>query len=320
MKRIALPILLASTMLAQVASAQTSSSTPVIGYYKFDVPAGTSAWTCGCVTKKDFQGAATSMVAGTNSIINQTGASWTVNQFDAHYIEILSGANAGLVLDIVSNTASTVTVEGDVTSLGLGGTETYCIRKHATLSTVFANGAGLAPVDDTVEVFDDAGGSVLAVYDGAQWVDGVDFVTPVDPIIYPGQGFKVLSLGGATVTFGGNEVSYVKTGPTKVNVYSGVVNLVGVLNPLVSTTPALPVDQATMGQLGFSSLAPVDDLITVFSTDGNLLETIYAHDGANVVDGVDLVTNKDTDVVRNGPSFMISPFVDGVYTQPQLIP
>ena len=45
MKRYALPILLASALLGTVAKAQTSSSTPIIGYYKFDVaPGGASAY------------------------------------------------------------------------------------------------------------------------------------------------------------------------------------------------------------------------------------------------------------------------------------
>lgn len=320
MKRLALPILLASGLLASIAGAQTSSSTPVIGYYKFDVPAGTTAWNCAFVTKKDFQGAAISMTAGANSTINVSGTPFTASAFNLHYVEILSGTRAGLILDVVSNTTSAIVVEGNTTSLGLTGTETFCVRKHAQLSTVFPGGGGLAPVDDTVEVFNDAGGSTLAAYDGVQWVDAVDFVTPRNPIIYPGQGFKISSLTGGTVTFGGNEVSYVKTGPTKIAVYSGIVNLVGVINPLVSTTPPAPADQATLSQLGFETLAPVDDIVTVFSTNGLLTENIYVHDGIQVVDGVDFVTPKGTIPVRNGQAFMISPLSDGIYTQPQLVP
>jgi hypothetical protein len=321
MKRLALPVLLAFGLLAQIAGAQTSSSTPVIGYYKFDVPSGTTAWNCAFVTKKDFQGAATSITAGTpNSTIAVTGTPFTAGAFNLHYVEILSGARTGLILDVVSNTTSQIVVEGNSTALGLTGTETFCVRKHATLSTVFANGGGLAPVDDTVEVFSDTGSSILAAYDGAQWVDAVDFVTPRNPIIYPGQGFKISSLAGSTVTFGGNEVSYVKTGPTKIPVFSGVINLVGVINPLVSTTPPAPGDVATLSQLGFESLAPVDDLVTVFSTNGVFSENIFVHDGSQVVDGVDFVTPKGTVPVRNGQAFQISPLSDGLYTQPQLVP
>jgi hypothetical protein len=321
MKRIALPLLLASTLLVQVANAQTSSSTPVIGYYKFDVPAGTTTWVCAFVTKKDFQGAMTSMVPGAQSVINQTGA--TFGTLDSHYVEILSGTQTGLILDVVSNTATSITVDGNLGPAGfnLTGNETYCVRKHARLSTVFAGGAGIAPVDDTVEVFDDSGSSTLAAWDGTTWVDAVDFVTPVDPIIYPLQGFKISSLSGGQLTFGGNEVSYVKSGPTKVPVYAGVVNLVGVMNPLVSTgAGANPADQAMLSQLGFNTLAPVDDIVTRFTLDGALVENIYVHDGVNVVDGVDFVTNKNADTIRNGQSFQISPIADGLYTQPQLVP
>jgi hypothetical protein len=261
------------------------------------------------------------MTPGATSVITQTGA--TFGTLNSHYVEILSGTQTGLILDIVSNTATTITVDGNLGPAGfnLAGNETYCVRKHATLSSVFAGGAGIAPVDDTVEVFDDNGGSTLAAWDGTNWVDAVDFVTPVNPIIYPLQGFKISSLMGGQLTFGGNEVSYVKTGPTKVPVYSGVVNLVGVMNPLVSTgAGANPADQAMLSQLGFGSLAPVDDIITRFTTTGNFVENIYVHDGTNVVDGVDFVTIKNTDVIRNGQSFQISPLSDGLYTQPQLVP
>src|SRR6186997_1294032 len=98
MKRYALPIALAATLLSQGANAQATSATPVVGYYKFDVPAGTSTWVCGFVTKKDFQGAATSTAPGApvggepTTVITQTGASFPA--FGLHYVEILSGGPA----------------------------------------------------------------------------------------------------------------------------------------------------------------------------------------------------------------------------------
>ena len=49
-------VTLASLALALPAVAQ-SSSTPVIGFYKFNVPTGNSIWTSGFITKTEFQGA-----------------------------------------------------------------------------------------------------------------------------------------------------------------------------------------------------------------------------------------------------------------------
>lgn len=314
MKRIALPILLASTMLAQVASAQTSSSTPVIGYYKFDVPVGNSAWVCGFVTKKDFQGAASSMTAGVTSVINQTGA--TFGSFPLHYVEILSGPKAGLILDIVSNTANTITVDGNITSLGLTGTETYCVRKHATLGTVFANGAGLTAGSDNVTIFNSTGGSDVFAFNGLNWENALTGDPGDDVIVYPGQGFVITNGGAASVqvTFGGNEVSYVKSGPTQVNAYTAATNLVGLINPLVATAPADPLfatAESTLGSMGLvASLTPGSDQVGTLSLDGNLnLTGVYVNNGVNIEDaltGDDATTIK----VRNGAAFTITPAAD----------
>lgn len=318
-------VTLASLALALPAAAQ-SSSTPVIGFYKVTIPAGTSAWTCSFVTKKDFQGAASSIVGGpTTSLVNVSGSPFTPAAFNLHYIEILSGPHAGMVFDIETtpaNTASAITVKGNLGAGGLAltGTETFCIRKHATISSILSAGGGLTPIDDSVEVFSSTGSSTILTWDGTQWVDGVDFVTPKDVIVYPLQGFKVNSLSGATVTFGGGAVSYVKQGPTKAPVYSGVVNLVGVLSPLADTVSVDPMFSTPLSSLGLGSLFPVDDLVTRFSTNGLMTETFYAHDGTLVVDGIDFVTPKGADRISNSQAFQISPLSDGVYTQPQLTP
>ena len=324
MKRIALPLLLASTMLVKVASAQ-SSSTPVIGYYKFDVPTGNSAWVSGFVTKKDFQGVPTSVVAGATSTINQTGANF--GSFPIHYIEIISGPKAGLILDILSNTSGSITVDADTAALGLTGSETYAVRKHATLGTLFAGGAGLAAGSDNVTIFDTTGGSVVYSYNGAGWEDALTGDPGDDAIIYPGQGFVITngSASSVQVTFGGNEVSYVKTGPTTVATYAAATNLVGLVNPLVSTAPSDPIfatAQNGLGSLGLvASLTPGSDQIGTLSLDGSLgLTGVYTNNGSNIEDA--LSGDDATAVpVRNGAAFTITPGgADVSVTLPQLHP
>ncbi|MES2466928.1 MAG: hypothetical protein V4675_06480 [Verrucomicrobiota bacterium] len=322
-------LLIAAVALASLPAAQAqtalSSSTPVIGFYKFDVPSGTSTWSCALVTKKDFQGAASSIVGGATSTINVAGTPFSAGSFSSHYVEILSGPHAGMILDVATspaNTASAVSVVGNLGPAGLNlvGNETFCIRQHAMISTVLPSGGGLAPIDDNVEVYDSNGGSKILTWDGAKWVDGVDFVTPSDAIVYPLQGFKISSVSGATVTFGGGQVSYVKNGATKVPVYSGVVNLIGVMNPLVDVASVDPVFSAPLSGLGLNSLSPVDDLVTRISFDGVAKEDFFAWDGVAVVDGIDFVTPKGNERIKNSQAFRISPLVDGVYTQPQLVP
>jgi hypothetical protein len=320
MKTTSLLALLAAVAVPQLALGQTSSSTPVIGYYKFDVPAGTSAWVCGFVTKKEFQGAAASMAAGANSTITQTGA--TFPAFPLHYVEILSGPQAGLVLDIVSNTATTIVVEGNSTSLGLTGTETYCVRKHATVNTVFANVGTFEEFQDSVTVYADTGIPKSFFRANGAWV-GDDFTTPAgDSIIYPGQGFVIDSSAVNVLTFGGNEVAYVKSGPTKVPVYRGVLNFVGVVNPLVATQAADPIfsltsttsaagAQSNLRASGYaaSGLEDFVDSISTFTQGGafNVLRTQYTNASDLVND--DFTTVDNTSTARNGAAVAVA--VDG---------
>jgi len=84
------------------------------------------------------------------STIIDTQAQWTDNQFNGangpHYLEITSGAHAGLLIDILGTHAAlqTLALADDLSSL-LSGGETYTIRKHWTLASLFGpnNEAGL---------------------------------------------------------------------------------------------------------------------------------------------------------------------------------
>jgi hypothetical protein len=314
MKRLALPIVLATGLLAQIAGAQTTSSTPVIGYYKFDVPVGTSAWVCGFVTKKEFQGAATSIAPGApvggepTSVITQTGA--TFPAFGLHYVEVLSaGPTQGMILDVLSNNGTTITVKGTIS-----GTPTYCVRKHATIGTVFASPGTFVPFSDSVTLYDDAGNPKTFYLSGpGAWVAD-DFTTSGNnQIIYPGQGFLIASGATNVITFGGNDVSYVKTGPTQIPLYRGFLNFVGLINPLVATQPSDPLydlvstptaagAKSNLVAAGFatSGLENFTDSILTF-TQGNDLDPLqgyYTTAGGLVLD--DFVTPANTATLRNG--------------------
>lgn len=332
MKRIALPILLASTMLAQVASAQTSSSTPVIGYYKQDFPsAGVYAVSVGFTAKKDFQGALTStaVIAGETEI-TQSGASFPTSPgFGNHYVEILSGPNTGLILDIVSNTATTIRVSGTPT---LAAGTTYCVRKHVTLGSLLNDGAGVVAGEDLVIVLDSNGNEVNALYDGAGvWSDATTLADLSDYVLYPGQGFLYLPSDTRTLTIGGGDISYVKSGDTRVSLVSGVPTLVGLINPLVANTPSDPIYSTTavntLTQFGLR-VSPVtpglgmtadSDLVVTFSSDG-LLDTVnnVLLDSASndLLDAVssDVLNNTQ---IRNGQAVLYIAGGDTSFVLPQ---
>ena len=333
MKRLLITAVALASLPAAQAQPALTSSTPVIGFYKFDVPAGTSAWTCGLVTKKQFQGAISSTVAGASkSTITASTANWLPGEFDLHYVEILSGPQTGLIIDIdpsTPNTATELTVLGKTTglgSLGLTGTETFCIRHHATLGTVFKNGAGLQAFSDLVTLVGDDGKGKPFGFDGAAWVDGIGFTIASDnKIIYPGQGFLITSGSSVQLTFGGDVVAYVRSGPLKVPVYGGKQNLVGIVNPLVSTNPTDP-NYTTSSVLGsglglVNFLDPFSGIISTYSTDGGLkTAAVFGSDGATLVDGINFTTDRSNTPFRNGSAFTVTPPADALYTQPAIIP
>ncbi len=311
--------------LLSTAGAQTSSSTPVIGYYKVAVPNGTSALGIAFVTKTEFQGQGS--VSG--GVITQAGATWTNNQFQtsatpltssSHYVEILSGTNTGAIFDIISNNGTSITLATNIGAApySISGATTYCVRKHSTMADIFLT-AGLDAYADTVTVIDHTNLEHIYGTDGAAIVDGGDFSTVKNnDVVYPGQGF-LISASAKTLTFGGGAVSYVKTGPTKVYSYAGGVNLVTVMNPLAGNTAA---DTTTCGTLGLAaSLSPFADLATIFSTDGLLTEqNLVGSDGTIPVDGGDFSTTRATLPVRNGAAVYVSVSANGFFNQPQTTP
>ncbi|MFN5961034.1 MAG: hypothetical protein ACK5CW_06095 [Verrucomicrobiota bacterium] len=329
-----LPVL-AMFSLPSALSAQ--STTPVIGYYKFDVPPGTSAWTCGFVAKVDYQSAMTGRALtsagnpGANppvspqSSITVTGTPWTGITFGNHYAEIISGPQAGLVLDIVANTANQLTVLGDLTSapLQLTGSETFAIRRHATMATVFDNGGGLTPGADTVTLSTQFGTKTFT-YNGSNWEDA-DLNDVSGEIIYPGQGFLIFNGGAAdVVTFGGNEIAYVKNTPTKIPLFPGIVNLVGLPSPLVATKPADPIYNTAgtnaLGDLGFvSSLLAGADTLDLRSLTGDFASAgTFQSNGGNLEDA-DL--NDGSPVrVRNGAAYILTVSGQRIHTFPLLTP
>jgi hypothetical protein len=321
MKRILIPIFSLVALAGPVLAQPLTSATPVIGFYKFDVPVGTSIWTCGLVTKKDFQGAATSMTAGATSVITSTTAAWPA--FPLHYAEILSGPQTGLILDILSNTATTITVKGNTASFGLTGTEQFCIRAHATLGTVFKDGGGLTAGSDSVTLIGETG-RLTFTYNGSFWEDD-NFNDAGNTIVYPGQAFLITHSAAtpATVTFGGDKVAYIKSGPTKIPLYPGIPNLIGSINPLVSTNAADPFFSASssaLGSYGFvQGLQAGSDLIEIRANTGSLTsQGVFSSNGTFLEDAD--FNDAGTTPVRNGIGFVISVSGSRLLTVPSPLP
>jgi len=266
MKKIHLKVILSSVAILSGSSlfSQTSSYSDVVGYMKRDFPLGTSTHGVGFVLAEKYRGEAT---AKSGDEISVTGAGFTPGQFaptgglTSHYLLITSGAQAGLVADIVSNTSDTVTVgAGDLS--GVNYNPSFVIRPHLKASTLFASSTGLEDEVDTLVVYNSEGTSTSITRNSKKstgWMDPNTLVA-VDLVIYPGQGFLL------NTSNPGNFVSTGTVNPDSVLVpiYSGLVNLVSGSDP----SGSVPLQTSNIG----TNLEPEVDTLVRFSNDGYLSE------------------------------------------------
>jgi len=253
-------MLLAALAAVSPAFAVDATTTPV-GYYNHAGVSGGNVMIPGLVKPAAFAGTLTGKSATTLTL---PASSLTASAFDkgavyaAYYVEIASGPQAGVVLDIVSNTTSVITLADNITDLGLTGTESIKIRPHVTVKSLFsASESVLSPYSDNVTFYAPDGSSTNYLFGadgGTGWSS--DFATADGDLrpIPPGTGV-ILGLGAdVSLPISGE----VKGTPTVAMLAVGVVNIVGPVNPLVGTTTSL---NAT----GFGDLAAYADGITVYA-------------------------------------------------------
>lgn len=247
------------------ASAQTTSYSDVVGYAKRNFPLGSSAHGVGFVLAEKYRGLASSK---SGDVLTVGTGSFTANQFApaggiaSHYVLITSGAQAGLVADIVSNTSTAVTVvSGELSAVNY--TPSFVIRPHIKASNLFANSVGLEEEVDTLLVFNADGTSTSVTRNTAKstgWQDP-NSLEATDVVIYPGQGFLLNTSNSGNFVVNG----VVSPDPVAVPVYSGLVNLVSASDP----SGSVPLQTSNIGTF----LEPDSDTVASFSADGNLSET-----------------------------------------------
>ena len=246
------------------AFAQSTVSTPIVGFNTLSFPSGNSTHAATFVKGNVFQGTATSK---TTSVLNVSSASLSalgpVDGLPTHYVKITSGAMEGYVFDVLSNTANSITIDGDMSQAE--ATPSFVIRSHVKASELFSGNSSLSAGLDTVTVFNADGTSTVLLWVGSDsatgWVDAVT-EAPLDAIIYPGQGFVLTTVGSGSYRFQGT----VETTPTVVPIFPGAVNLVTLASPGTGTRAL-----QTSG-LG-SNLTSGLDTVEFWSQDGSLSST-----------------------------------------------
>ena len=251
-------------ILAFCGFAQSTVSTPIVGFNTLSFPSGNSTHAATFVKGNVFQGAATSK---TTSALNVSSASFgslgPVGGLPTHYVKITSGAMEGYVLDILSNTSTSVTVDGSLATAE--ATPSFVIRSHVKASDLFAGNSSLSAGLDTLTVFNADGTSSVLLWVGTDsatgWVDPVTEAA-VDAVIYPGQGFVLTAASSGSFRFQGT----VENTPTVVPMFPGAVNLVTLGSP---STGSKALQTSGLGNNMSSGL----DTVEFWSQDGSLAST-----------------------------------------------
>jgi len=298
-----------SLIVAAVAtnlSAQTTVSTPIVGFRKTTLPSGSVCIVPGFVKTPVYQ--STSVINGQNfAVTGLTSGAFNESSFHdrpnypSYYVEIVSGTYEGYTFDIQSNSASQVTVSGVPTQLN-GQTVAIAIRAHYNLDDLAAGNNGLVNYTDAVNITNPDGSTATRFFANGSWV-AEDFTQPAGhTVIYPGSGV-VFSSGGATITTSGT----VKATKTAVPLYSAAVNYVGRMNPSGSSL----VSGINMAGI----LAPYTDGFNVPSFDGQMTTTsTYFSDGVAILDaGYSPLAPGATDAIPADSGVQVSVSSDTVW-------
>ena len=277
---VTLAILVAAVMAGNAATEATSQ---IVGYSKVTVPNGTRAIVPGFVKAPVFQGSGvvTSQTIVSSGLsansLGPTAVGTGAVDFPTHYVDIISGNYEGHSYDILSNTASSVTVSGLPSDLA-GTTINYVIRPHLTLADI--DSSEMPDGSVILNIFNDPVVSATTyIYDsGGMWYDGSSTYVMNHAVIYPGYGVSINSANASSfnITFKG----YVKETSTVVPVYKDAsINYVGPINPSSTTTLtqwAAPLPANSIANIVLTNGSNGVDLTLVTDTGSVIL-----YDGAS---------------------------------------
>ena len=292
LNRLLLPLVLgAITLSAQVA-------TSPVGYRTDTIAAGNVPYAPTFVNADSASGSIGGVTVNTdNAVITFTGSALTVDAYNEgttfpnYYVEVTSGTNEGYSFDVISNTADSITVAGDLSSFNLS-TESIVIREHLTVGDIFAgSSASLAAYADSVKFFNNDGTTTVFYWIGTGWSS--DFATDEsDKPVYPGTGFIATFASSVELVVSGS----VKTTKTKVPVYAGLVNFVSSMQPS---------DTTAGGFNGVEAFAAYADSLKTFNSDGSLSQDKVYYSISTSMSS-DFVNDESADFVSGANSPLVT--------------
>jgi len=305
---VGLAILVAAVM---VGNAQTTATSDIVGYSKLIINQGGRLIAPVFHHQPIYKGSSTI----TSGVLTVTGlAAGSLNQtsfpdrpnFPTYYVKITSpGVHQGLVLDVVSNTASSITV-ADAPS-DLTGSVSVQVIRHYTLQDLANQSSDLIPYQDAVTFYDAGNLKRTYYYDGTGFIAD-DYSTPASQVVvYPGSGVILNAGSNSAITMIGS----VNTTKTLVPIYAG--------ESIVAPTDPSGITKVTLINLG-PSIAPYSDAASVVRLDGSLATTTFYTDGIDMLDDTyTAITPTSSPLVDAGNGFIINAAVDGVWTQNPVI-
>lgn len=301
--------LLACSPLAIVSSSAQTVTTDPVGFIKLTVAGtngagGTKTSLAGLGLQQPvlYQGVAESV--GANSITDTEGT-WTANLYNgtgnACYVEILSGTNAGVILDIATTSVSPTKTITTVQNLPAGtpASVSFRIRKHWTLSSLFGatNQGGLFPgsnsTADQVQLLDPATGGFETYFYSSGGKPGIGWrkigggsSDQKDQVIYPDEGivFQRQQVNPVSLVVMGS----VKTGKTSTPIAAGI-NVVGNMY-----AASLTLNDSGLASSGISQgSSATADLVMLFNGSG--YDSYYYSSGGKPGVGWRMVGGGSTD-------------------------
>lgn len=307
--------------------AQQTVSTPIVGFTTLNVRGKTGAnnalsyISLNLSRPKAFSGTVgTKSLNGSGQTVITFGSNlFTANQFNAstnrHFLQVKSGANNGLVSEVIGTTENSVTLADDLDGVLENGTTSLDVIPYWTLGTAFPSAAGLktgtsATAGDNLTIIDPATGTANNYFYSStlnQWRKGTTDSTHV--IIPPGAGIMVTRKDATSV--GIVTSGQVRTGPVQTDIAAAPstgarVTYLANPYPLASTTlgqSGLYSGNASTGVAGGTSATAADNVIIVDPATGTANSYFYNTSVGKWRKGV---TDSDNVTIPDGSALIIS--------------
>ena len=303
--------------------AQSTVSTPIVGFQKVSVPAGLSTAGFPLLNSDLVKSSASSVSGNAVTLSGESNVGAKLTSGEPYYVEVYSGALKGDRFDV--NTAATITAaNGTVVLDSASANNTYAVasianqldgatvalRKHVTIeqvqgmSSASLQGSNTASSADQIQFYDSSAGAYVGYFlrgDGVTWRKVGTTATANKTPIPPGTGVFISKQGSA--------VELTSTGTVRQNDFA---------QPYVAglqlKAPAFPLEvspssigaNAANGWIGNNTAASADQIQIYNPTAGAYEGFFLRGDGTTWRKVGTTTTVTTTNIVSSGQGYFVS--------------